>query len=136
MIANEIRGSIQVDGLAQHTIKAIRCALRIARIRSHGEDRNGRRTRSLAQADTRFDAVHLRHPQIEENDVGLEVLGLGHGLAAIRRGADLKPQQREERTEEQSRVSAIVGHQNPDGRRGVADRTSLNHRCSFHVDRV
>jgi hypothetical protein len=132
VFANEIRRPIQVDGLAQDAIKAIRCVLRIPHISSDSEDRHRRRARPLTQTGTRFNAVHLRHPHVQEDDVGLEVLSIGHGLAAIRRGADLKAQQREESAEEQPRICAIVGNQNPEGW-VVIVRTSLSYRCSLHV---
>ena len=67
------------------------------------------------EAADRLDAVHARHPQVHQHDVGGVLGGERERLLAVGRGADeLDPvEQAEQRAEALAHDALVVGEQDP-----------------------
>jgi hypothetical protein len=76
-----------------------------------GEDQDLRWRHSGADLTCRFEAVHLGHPHVEDDDVGTELRRLGHRFAPVGRfGADPPAfMSREQRTNALSNDVVIIG---------------------------
>jgi len=109
--SREIGEAIEINGLGENAIETVRELFGPLHVCGDGKDRDRPRTGPFPQTKTRLNTIQARHPQIEEYHVGFELLSAADGFEAIRSGADLETQQRQECVNEEPGVGVVVCNQ-------------------------
>ena len=82
----------------------------------------------LADAPGHFVAADLGHPEIEDHDVGPELLGDGDGGLTVERVPDVVPRDLEQDRQALGRVAVVVHDQDPARRGGRTRRGDRRRR--------
>ena len=77
----------------------------------HDDDRHARRKRIAAQNSHRLEAIHARHLDVHQDQIGVQLAGLFDSLLAVARLFDTIVLALEDAPEQHARLNVVVRHQ-------------------------